>query len=212
MDVLNKIDSLNKEITIIYKANPLENEILLSDIGLLYFKQKFAFYSLMEEYIFYNDINDQREKRTKKYINKLEKLNNNYSCNIDSIVDQICEDFHFEEYLKSLRGSHNGDCVKVACSCIKCICEEILGIDTMAPLNSKQKSYLFYLYESQYFSCPQQAILKIKEKLNLEGQDQELLLSLIDYLESYIKKTSFPDIPRRDGCMTTELELIKDIL
>jgi hypothetical protein len=211
MEVLNKMNSLNKEITIIYKENPLENEILLSEMGMLYFRQKFAFYFLMEDYIFYNDILDEKE-RTKKYISKLQKINDNYSCAIDAIVDQICKDFHFDEYLKSLRDSHNGDCVKVACSCLKCICEEILGIDTMAPLNSKQKSYLFYLYKSQYFSCPQQAILKIKERLALEGQDQELLLSLIDYLESYIKKVLFPDIPLGQVYMTTGTQPIKDII
>lgn len=210
MDFLNKMDSLNKEITIIYRANPLENEILLSEMGMLYFRQKFAFYFLMEEHIFYNDILDEKE-RTKKYINKLQKINDNYSCAIDAIVDQICKDFHFDEYLKSLRDSHNGDCVKVACSCLKCISEEILGIDTMAPLNSKQKSYLFYLYKSQYFSCPQQAILKIKEKLALEGQDQELLLSLIDYLESYIKKVIFPELPPNWHYATTDPKPIEEI-
>lgn len=45
---------------------------------------------------------------------------------IDKRVDRLLESFTEE-----LLGSHCGDCTSVACSCIKCIAEDILGIDTV---------------------------------------------------------------------------------
>ncbi len=47
---------------------------------------------------------------------------------IDKRVDRLLES-HTEE----LQGVHCGDCICVACSCMKCHAEGILGIDTLKP-------------------------------------------------------------------------------
>lgn len=46
-------------------------------------------------------------------------------------------DILLERYIEELQGIHSGDCTCVACSCMKCRAEHILGIDTLKPFPGK---------------------------------------------------------------------------
>lgn len=46
-----------------------------------------------------------------------------------------------EHYLEELKGQHVGDCTCVACSCLKCHAESLLGIDTLKPFPGKHAMY-----------------------------------------------------------------------
>lgn len=48
---------------------------------------------------------------------------------VDKRVDRLLESF-----TKELMGEHCGDCTRVACSCLKCRAEDILGVNTLAGL------------------------------------------------------------------------------
>lgn len=53
---------------------------------------------------------------------------------LDKRVDML-----FETYVQELAGWHSGDCTCVACSCMKCHAENILGIDTLKPFPGKHE-------------------------------------------------------------------------
>lgn len=43
-----------------------------------------------------------------------------------------------KDYVEELSGSHNGDCTCVACSCLKCHAERLVGVDTTAGLGKHE--------------------------------------------------------------------------
>ena len=57
---------------------------------------------------------------------------------LDKRVDLI-----FDEYIEALAGPHCGDCVSVACTCDKCMAEELLGINTIKGLGQASAHDIF---------------------------------------------------------------------
>lgn len=52
---------------------------------------------------------------------------------VDKRVDAL-----FDAYVKELAGWHSGDCTCVPCTCMKCMAEGVLGVDTLSPFPGKQ--------------------------------------------------------------------------
>lgn len=70
-----------------------------------------------------------------------------YSCNPDHYIQEDNQekvavdkrvDLLFETYVQELAGWHSGDCTCVPCTCMKCMAEGVIGVDTLAPFPGKQ--------------------------------------------------------------------------
>lgn len=119
---------------ITYMENPLETtveldekekEIFLLNIKLLNMEEN----RLMAEYA----LDDGNMKNVKEYISR-------------SLDDKSFEEYVqrlYDTYLEELMSSHVGDCICVACSCMKCHAESILGIDTISGCNKYMGNSIF---------------------------------------------------------------------
>lgn len=119
---------------IIYNENPLRTVVELDaqDREVLWLKVKveelqdklFDVHFHLTEPQYFNVTTAQKAADPEKYI----KEDDQEKTPLDERVDMM-----FEYYVKSLADTHVGDCTKVACSCLKCRAEGILGVDTLTP-------------------------------------------------------------------------------
>lgn len=67
---------------------------------------------------------------------------NSKDSKLDLKVDQ-----KFEDYVEELQGIHVGDCTCIPCTCMKCLAEMILGIDTIEGLRKHEAHYIDSAFE-----------------------------------------------------------------
>lgn len=124
---------------IIYHENPLRTVVELDehDRQVFWLKIKveelqnrlFDVHFSLTEGEFFNLDRARRDADPESYIQE----DNQEKVSVDKRVDSL-----FDAYVKDLAGWHSGDCTCVACSCMKCRAEEILGVDTLKPFPGKQ--------------------------------------------------------------------------
>lgn len=79
-------------------------------------------------------------------------------------------------YIEELQSSHVGDCTCVPCTCMKCLAEELIGVDTIKDLGKHQGSYV-----QGAFMCE-------------EGQPEPTIEEAIEKLTNY-KTTPYDELP-----------------
>jgi hypothetical protein len=124
---------------ITYHENPLRTTVELdeNDRQVFWLKIKveelknrlFDVHFSLTEGEFFDIERARRSSDPESYIQE----DNQEKVSIDKRVDML-----FDTYVKELSGWHSGDCTCVACSCMKCHAEEILGVDTLKPFPGKQ--------------------------------------------------------------------------
>lgn len=118
---------------IIYQPNPLNTKVILSaeEEKILFLKIKYAEIEdkLFEvHFLLTNNINN-----INSHAEALKAADPNYYMVEDDSVSPIDQRSTTlkNAYIGALQDPHNGDCVQVACSCMKCIAENLLEINTI---------------------------------------------------------------------------------
>lgn len=116
-----------------WKENPLATQVILTDREKEIYKLKVVLSEIRDTaYSAYFHLRtSEKEKkyydpeRAFKYLQRI----------VDSYGEDIGEDSHFEVYLGELsNGYHCGDCTCFAATCMKCLAEDKLGVDTLEGL------------------------------------------------------------------------------
>lgn len=122
-------------MNIIYTANPLFTQIELSDAEKsalwLHIRNEKLQERLYDVSYYLMDSQDENLESARKYADT-----SYFDEDIEdgkSQLDKECDITH-GYYIEALTDKHCGDCMCIACSCIKCQTESLLGIDTIPGL------------------------------------------------------------------------------
>lgn len=124
---------------IIYHENPLRTVVELDEHDRQVFWLKIKIEELQDRLfsanfsLTENDMLDLDRARRVTAPEEYIKEDSQEKTALDKRVDML-----FDAYVKELAGWHSGDCTCVACSCMKCRAEEIIGVDTLKPFPGKQ--------------------------------------------------------------------------
>lgn len=127
---------------IIWNQNPLRTVVELDEHEkeVLWYKVKIqemeellytAHFHLTPDYGYFNAAKVQQACDPSYFIS------DEYNKDKPSLINQTVDERH-KTYLDALQGSHDGDCICHACSCIKCHAEQLLGVDTILGLRKHQ--------------------------------------------------------------------------
>jgi len=86
-----------------------------------------------------------------------------------------------DEYVGELSSRHSGDCTCVACSCMKCHAEKLVGVDTIAGLGKHEASHIDGAFEPK--DKPQRTL-------------DEVIAYLADYEPKYVPEWGLPHVDR----------------
>jgi hypothetical protein len=129
---------------ITYNHNPLKTTIELSK------KEKGEFWQRIkvEELIWIiADIEYHLDELGNFNLEKARKsADTEYCCDKEDGINKLVND-RYQVYLDALQDIHLGDCTYVACSCVKCHAEHILGIDTIKGLRGSSAYHVAGAFE-----------------------------------------------------------------
>lgn len=131
---------------IIYNPNPLWADIILDDFDKKELWYKIKIYQLIEVIgdAHFELFDTSRNQVDYEYMDSLlepskyEKFDDTGPCYLDKRVDDI-----FKDYLTYLDDYHTGDCTSHSGSCMRCLVEERLGINTIQGLENGCGNYLY---------------------------------------------------------------------
>lgn len=119
-----------------WNVNPLETAVFLDDADRKLLRMAIRLDAAIDA-ISYRDLRDSA--KTPEDAERYSRYLKNY----DNVAfDEVPEDIDEQVvmYESELQGSHVGDCICFACSCMKCRAESLLDIDTIAGLSTHEAS------------------------------------------------------------------------
>lgn len=162
-----------------YAQNPLYSSVTLSKLEKKIFVQSVELEYLSELYydvyctvLYDGDLKSIKESFSNEFINDQES----YEKMVQKRAEMLMQEIIFGS-------SHFGDCVAHSCSCIKCIAESHLGIDTIAGMS---KSLGCFLSNSKIIDDTT-SIDKIIDEAKIKNIDEVDINWLINYKKNMLK-------------------------
>jgi len=179
-------------VKIIYTQNPLNSIVDLDTFDKKYLRLKVEKENL-EDVVF-----SIKFYLTKENYNLQRALSEAEDCNLYTEEREQYLNTLFDEYVSALNGSHTGDCVCIPCTCLKCLAEEMLDIDTTGPGFSKYVgSYIHRVFANTNTNTCKDAIEIVENEKPIYDSSSEdmqnfyhkaeLHLSVLTYLKNYRK-------------------------
>jgi len=89
-----------------------------------------------------------------------------------------------KECEEELLGYHCGDCVCVACTCMKCWAEQFLGIDTTKGLGKHEGNIIDSVYRNKNISCKDAIKILEKNSIQIPAKSAEYH---VKWIETHLK-------------------------
>jgi hypothetical protein len=131
-------------ISIEWERNPLATKIHLDDDALERFKLRFTLIRLHDElfsaYFYLKGLEGADLKEHFSPERALQELKPAYELEYKDdaeLIELLAKQFYFEDYLAELTGHHAGDCTCIPCTCMKCMAEDALGVNTIKGLDKQ---------------------------------------------------------------------------